>query len=244
MNLETIISAGADKFASVGDRLNVGSTLSNLANIAYSHYQQRKQWQREDNAVQRRRADLEAAGLNPNLAAGSAASSSVVNGNDMNIDFGSKLDAKIAYQKLEQEKALTNYYKHQSTMSYFDELNQKMATNLNLLKNEYLMSGKKFDFLPLGAGGDVDPNGIFYELLGLDVANQRNNAHILQIDSNWAKANHIMNTIGQGVNIGTSIAGSVIGAKKAFNPFQVAQPKITSKTRVNNPYGYSDYYNY
>lgn len=42
-------------------------------NFAYQQALQQQIFDREDNAIQRRRADLEAAGLNPNLAAGSAA---------------------------------------------------------------------------------------------------------------------------------------------------------------------------
>lgn len=44
--------------------------------LAYQKDMQQQAWAREDNAVQRRRADLEAAGFSPTLAAGSGASSS------------------------------------------------------------------------------------------------------------------------------------------------------------------------
>ena len=47
-------------------------------NLAYQKDVQNTEWMREDNAVQRRKADLIAAGLSPVLAAGSAANAGPV----------------------------------------------------------------------------------------------------------------------------------------------------------------------
>ncbi len=130
----------------VGGLANVGSTIAgtvdsiktnkeNLAlqkdNLAYQKDLQKTIFQREDNAVQRRVADLKAAGLSPTLAAGSSAGAgSVVSTSapqkKSNLDsylalasVGTALaqqqkaqtEADIARQQLIQDKMDTDYYK-------------------------------------------------------------------------------------------------------------------------------------
>lgn len=97
-----------------------------LRDFNWKQHVQQETWDREDNGVQRRMADLMAAGLNPNLAAGSAASAgAVVGGSSHEVSgLGSILDMKMALEKLKQSREETEA--------------MKLANKKTSLENRYL----------------------------------------------------------------------------------------------------------
>lgn len=105
-NILSGISSGVDA---------TGGVLNSVLGIANYYNQldlQKQSWERQDNAVQRRAADLEKAGLNRVLAAGSAAETSApiaLSSPDVRQDSSSELDALIRTiatgQQISQSKA-------------------------------------------------------------------------------------------------------------------------------------------
>ncbi len=193
----------------VGGLANVGSTIAgtvsniktnkeNLAlqkeNLAYQKDLQKTIFAREDNAVQRRVADLKSAGLSPTLAAGSSAGAgSVVStsapqkksdlesylalasvGTALAQQQKAQTEADIARQQLLQDKMDTAYFKKsgvspvESRMGY-----QQLLTNVlnGLLKNPVSTAvGTVADLAKSNANANPNPPKEIHE--NGDVTNQ------------------------------------------------------------------------
>ncbi len=178
----------------VGGLANVGSTIAgtvdsiktnkeNLAlqkdNLAYQKDLQKTLFQREDNAVQRRVADLKAAGLSPTLAAGSSAGAgSVVStsapqkksnlesylalasvGTALAQQQKAQTEADIARQQLIQDKMDTDYYKKKGVSPVESRTGfQQLITNiLNGFLNRATSNLPISDIVKSNANANPDP---------------------------------------------------------------------------------------
>lgn len=102
----------------------LGSDILNYSNqrsaLNWQKSAQQTTWAREDNAVQRRVADLKAAGLNPVLAAGSAASSSTPISPIVPHMAVTGLDKAAASQQLKINKSTQDILEHQKNKASAD----------------------------------------------------------------------------------------------------------------------------
>lgn len=140
----------------------LGSIFNNERNMRYQReamdymkQQQQVMYQREDSAVQRRVADLKAAGLSPVLAAGSAAASSA----PVKIDPVQANDSLGIAGALQGMSAVNQYAQTASSLATAESQREVFSTQADLNKIKAGVLSKEFDLYNLPAGhpkyGDV-----------------------------------------------------------------------------------------
>lgn len=217
-----------DWLAAIPGALNTAYNLyTNKRDFDYQKALQQTIFEREDTAVQRRMNDLQAAGLNPNLAAGSAAGAgSVVSRSSTNdVNMGSALDTLMAKNQIKaqtlQNDILDQEYKkaYWSNIQWQQDLVYQRAQQLAEFGfNPKITFGKdgkvhleaeyrtnEFSDTPIGKVWDSNNNYIM------------NSNKYLEKELNWYTANQIADMLTGGIGSLTGIINAGASLKRANN---------------------------
>lgn len=193
--------------------IDLGKSIYNIysqeRNYDYQKSLQQQIFEREDTAVQRRMADLEKAGLNPQLAAGSGASSgAIVSTRAPQIEgnpLGSALDMASHVEQLRQQKKQTELLNKQINIANQDYWSKIYQNQFDKALRDYWLGDKNTEFNY--STGNFSKSR-YFDLLNWQQQNNKNSADMLQKQNDWYTTNQIMNFVGNAIGDVSDIAGS------------------------------------
>lgn len=199
----------------VGELFKTGYNIwSNQRDFDYQKALQNEVFAREDNAVQRRMKDLEAAGLNPNLAAGSAAGSGAVVGRSSTNQLagnpvGTALDMASHVQQLRQQRIENEILNNQKRLSDKETKTAELQSVFDraALYNQLGIKGMVIKFRngsPYILADDWKMNlddSPLVKQLDWQLQNNKNSADLLQKDVNFYNLDKVGQYLGQGIQL-------------------------------------------
>lgn len=198
-----------------GGVLGAANTIYNLytneRDFDYQKALQQQMFEREDTAVQRRMADLTSAGMNPNLAAGSAASAgSVVSRSNTNdVNMGSALDMIQAMNQIKQQKKQTEILDSEADKASSDAAMAKinLFQNMGIFDGFSIENNKPTIWYNYDGFKQSKGNIPLQQMFEYNLNYDKNSADMLQKANNWYTTNQILNAFGSVVGDISDIGG-------------------------------------